>query len=142
MQLVDANVLLYATNERAARHEVSHAWLDEALAGAEAVGFSWTVLLAFLRLSTKAGVFDRPLRIDDAASQVEDWLGAAPAVVAAPTVRHLAILRGLLAPLGTGGNLTNDAHLAALAVEHDARLVSFDSDFDRFPGVRWARPGG
>lgn len=34
----------------------------------------------------------------------------------------------------------NDAHLAALAIGHGADLVSYDSDFARFPGLRWRRP--
>ena len=55
-----------------------------------------------------------------------------------PTARHADVLAGLLAETGSGGNLVNDAHLAALAVEHDATLVTFDADFGRFPG----RPAG
>lgn len=57
-----------------------------------------------------------------------------------PTDRHVAIMRELLQPLGTGGNLVNDAHLAALAIEHGATICSFDNDFSRFAGVRWIRP--
>ncbi|NMD45782.1 MAG: type II toxin-antitoxin system VapC family toxin, partial [Propionibacterium sp.] len=37
-------------------------------------------------------------------------------------------------------NLVNDAHLAALALEHRAEIVSYDNDFARFEGVRWRRP--
>ena len=39
--------------------------------------------------------------------------------------------------LGTAGNLTTDAHLAALAIEHQAELHSTDADFARFAGLRW-----
>lgn len=42
--------------------------------------------------------------------------------------------------LGTGGNLVIDAHLAALAIEHRASVVSYDNDFSRFAKVRWYRP--
>lgn len=45
-----------------------------------------------------------------------------------------------LALLGTAGNLTTDAQLAALAVEHQAELHSNDSDFARFDGLRWRNP--
>jgi predicted nucleic acid-binding protein len=41
--------------------------------------------------------------------------------------------------VGTGANLLNDADLAALAVEHGASIVSYDSDFGRFDGVRGHR---
>lgn len=138
--LVDANVLLCAVNERAAHHERSRAWLRGALDGEEAVGFAWLVLVAFLRLATAPVVFPRPLATADAVATLEVWLAQPVAVRLEPTARHLAVLGGLLAEAGSGGNLVNDAHLAALAVEHDAAVVSFDSDFARFPGVRWRQP--
>lgn len=141
MRAVDANVLLYAVNAGAERHDEARTWLDGALGGRETVGFSWIVLLAFLRLSTKAGLFPSPLPVDGALRRVEAWLAQPPAVVLEPTPRHLAVLSGLLAGVGTGGNLTSDAHLAALALEHHATVVTYDSDFGRFPGVRWAPPG-
>ena len=51
------------------------------------------------------------------------------------------MLGGLLTSLGSGGNLTNDAHLAALVIEHRGEVVTYDSDFGRFPGVTWSTPG-
>lgn len=78
---------------------------------------------------------------DEATGQVEAWLSAPAALVAEPTARHAAVLRGLLRETGTAGNLTTDAHLAALAIEHGAELVSLDRDFARFPGVRQRLPG-
>ena len=71
---------------------------------------------------------------------VERWLEQPQAEVAHPTERHQEILGGLLRSAGTAGNLTSDAHLAALAIEHDATIVSFDRDFARFAGVRWMIP--
>jgi hypothetical protein len=50
------------------------------------------------------------------------------------------VLAGILDQTGTGGNLVSDAHLAALAVEHGATIVTYDSDFARFPGVRFEAP--
>lgn len=140
MKLVDANVLLYAVNEDAAHHEVSRGWLDRALSGDDTVAFAWIALLAFVRLSTKAGLFPHPLTADHAMDRVEAWLGAAPAVVLEPGVDHPRILRGLLRNVGVGGNLVNDAHLAALAVAHRCQIVSFDNDFSRFDGVTWEPP--
>ncbi|MGH9008609.1 MAG: type II toxin-antitoxin system VapC family toxin [Acidimicrobiia bacterium] len=140
MNLVDANVLLYAVNESDPKHEVSRRWLDGALNGRDPVAFAWLAVLAFVRLSTRAGLFPAPLSAADAMQRVEDWLGQAPAVVLDPTTRHLAVLSGLLRAVGTGGNLVGDAHLAAIAVEHGATIVTFDSDFGRFPGVSWTMP--
>lgn len=141
MKIVDANVLLYAVNRDAPLHLRARRFLDGALSGPETLAFAWVVLLAFLRLSTRPDLFPRPLTPQQAFDVVEAWLGAPAAVVVHPTVRHLAVLRGLVAPLGTAANLVSDAHLAALAVEHDAMLVSFDRDFGRFPGLRWQEPG-
>jgi predicted nucleic acid-binding protein len=38
------------------------------------------------------------------------------------------------------GNLVSDAHLAALAIDHGCELCSTDSDFSRFPRLRWRNP--
>ena len=140
MNVVDANVLLYAINADADRHEEARGWLDDALGGAAVVGFSWIALLAFVRLSTKTGLFPHPLTIAEALDQVDTWAAQPGAAIAEPSGRHLDVVRTLLAPLGTGGNLVNDAHLAALAIEHRGAVVSYDADFDRFPGVTWRRP--
>ena len=140
MVIVDANVLLYAVDAQARNHEIAQPWLDSTLAEAEPVGFAWTVMLAFLRLSTHPSVFPSPLEVAEASAVIEMWLAQPAAVVVEPTQRHLEILRGLVEAVGTAGNLVNDAHLAALAVEHAAEVVSFDRDFGRFPGLRWRPP--
>ena len=141
MLLVDANVLLYAANRRGAEHDAATAFMREALGGGEAVAFAWTVIVAFLRLSTHPAVFPRPLAAGQAADAVEAWLGAPPVVTVEPTRRHLPLLRGLLEHAGAAGNLVGDAHLAALALEHGATIVSFDRDFARFEGLSLRRPG-
>ena len=135
MKLVDANVLIYAVNDADARHEQSRAWLDTALVGTETVGFTWIAVLAFLRLTTRTGLFPNPLTVAEADDRVRSWLAAPAAVTVEPTARHFEVLAGLLAESGTGGNLVSDAHLAALAAEHDATIVTFDRDFARFDGV-------
>jgi toxin-antitoxin system PIN domain toxin len=140
VKLVDANVLLYAVNADGPNHDEARRWLDRALSGSEAVGFAWIVLLAFLRLSTRADLFRRPLTVEQAADVVAHWLSARPAVVTHPTTRHLELLRGLVQATGVAANLVNDAHLAALALEHDAVVVSYDRDFGRFTGVRHELP--
>jgi hypothetical protein len=140
VRLVDANVLLYAVNEDAPFHDRARGWLDDALNAEETVGFAWIALLAFLRLATRPGLFPRPLDVGRATETVGLWLDQPPSVVLNPTQRHGALLRSLLENAGSGGNLVNDAHLAALAVEHGAEIVSFDSDFARFSGVRWQSP--
>ena len=140
MLLVDANVLLYAINPASAHHRVARDWLDDALDDGEAVGLTWTVILAFIRISTNPLIFDRPLAPTVACDVVRGWLGRPATVVVEPTIRHVDVLAGLIAEAGTAGNIVSDAHLAAIAVEHDATVVSFDADFGRFAGIRWTRP--
>lgn len=140
MKVVDANVLLYAVDRDAQHHERSRAWLDTSLSGGAVVGLSWIALLAFVRLSTKAGLFPTPLTASQAMDRVEAWLAAPSASLLTPTVDHPRVVRALLDGAGASGNLVNDAHLAALAIEHRGSVVSFDSDFARFDGVRWERP--
>lgn len=140
MVVVDANVLLYAVDAASTHHQQSRAWLDASLGGGEAVGLSWVVLLAFIRVGTNSSVFPSPMSSDLAIAQVETWLHAPAAVPVHPTSRHASLLRGLLGASGTAGNLTTDAHLAALALEHGADVVSYDRDFARFPGVKHRLP--
>jgi toxin-antitoxin system PIN domain toxin len=140
VNLVDANVLLYAYNEADPHHPASLSWLEGAMAGGETVAYTWTVLLAFIRLSTKVGLFPQPLDGDTAIDAVRAWTSPPQAVILEPGPRHLELVADLLRATGTAGNLTSDAHLGALALEHGATVITFDSDFGRFPGVRWNAP--
>jgi len=49
-------------------------------------------------------------------------------------------LKNLLWSTGTAGNLTSDAHIAALALEHGYSVYSADNDFKRFPGITHVNP--
>lgn len=140
MIVVDANLLIYAVNQDAPHHRRARLWLEAAVSGTETVGLPWTVLLAFFRLTTRTGILQRPLRVETAFDLVNEWLEQPAVIVVEPTTEHLRVLRNLIVRLGTGGNLTTDAHLAALAIEHGAELCSADSDFARFPGLRWRNP--
>jgi uncharacterized protein len=136
----DVNLLIYAIDETAPRHAAARTWLDTVLSGPEDVGFAWVVVLAFLRLTTKATVFTAPLQASEALAIVNEWLSQPCASIVHPTERHLELLRGLITPLGTAGNLTADAHLAGLAIEYGAQLCSCDPDFSRFADLNWSDP--
>lgn len=137
MKLIDTNVLLYAVNADSPEHEVARVSIEESLSGDTGVGFAWLALVGFVRLATRRGILPHPLGLDDALAVVDDWLGAPQARLLEATPRHWPLLRRLLVGAGTAGNLSNDAHLAALAIEHGATLVSFDRDFERFAGLRF-----
>ncbi len=141
MTVVDANVMIYAVNADDVHHEDARPWLEAALRGTETVGFAWVAMLAFLRVGTHPRLFPSPLTVDEAVRCLDDWLAQPAAAIVGPSPRHLAVMSGLLTPTGTAGNLVVDAHLAALALEHRARVASFDRDFLRFPGVQLTVPG-
>lgn len=140
MKLPDVNLLLYAIDEKSPSHDPAREWLETVLSGTEAIAFAWIVLLGFLRISTNPAATEQPLQPDDALEHVDEWLAQPVATIVEPAGAHVATLQRLLQPLGTAGNLTADAHLAALAIEHGAELCSTDNDFSRFEGVRWSNP--
>jgi len=140
MIVVDANILVYAVNEDAPLHRKAKLWLQSAISGPATVGLSWSVLLAFLRLTTRPSFFRRPLSVGIALDLISSWLAQPSVTVVHAGPEHLRILRDLLMPTGAGGNLTSDAHLAALAIEHGAELCSSDSDFARFRSLKWINP--
>lgn len=140
MKLPDVNLLVYAYDLSSPRNGPALGWLEETLSGSETVALAWPTLLGFVRISTNPAIFKDALTPEEALDLVDSWLAVPPTTVVHPTHRHAAVLREMLTPLGTAGNLTSDAHLAALAIEHGATLYSSDNDFARFPGVRWVDP--
>ena len=140
MILIDANLLLHAYDPRAAQHEASRAWLETALSGSEFVRFAWVSLWAFMRISTNPRVFERPLSAAEAADAVSSWLEQPVSGILGPGERHMEILARLAADGQASGALIMDAALAAIAIEHGAKLYTTDRDFARFPGLDWVNP--
>lgn len=140
MILIDANLLLYAVNNDLPQHTLARCWLEQTLSGSGPVGLPWVVILAFLRVSTSGRVFARPLPHAVATRLVDAWLDQPCVTAIGPGNRHWSILRTLLEQTGTAGNLTTDAHIAALALEHGCSVYSADNDFKRFPGLRHFNP--
>jgi toxin-antitoxin system PIN domain toxin len=140
VKLLDVNLLIYTVDEESIHHERALRWFEETLSGTETVAFAWNALVGFLRITTRPRGARDPWPIDAALEEIQRWLSQPIATVIHPTDRHATVLRDLLVPLGTGGNLTSDAHLAALAIEHGAVLCSHDNDFSRFAGLRWVDP--
>ena len=140
MILVDANLLVYAHVASFPQHAAARDWLDEQLNGTTRVGLPWPSLLAFLRLVSNPRVFERAEPIADAWAQVMAWLDCDTAWIPQPGEAHAGLLGELLAGPGIHANLVPDAHLAVLAIEHGLTLYSTDSDFARFPRLRWTNP--
>lgn len=142
MILVDANLLLYAYQPRAAQHVRAKQWLERALSGSEFVRFAWVTLWAFIRIATNPRVFEQPLTVSEAEAIVSSWLARPNAGILDPGERHWEILRGLMHDGQTSGALVMDAVLAAIALEHGATLYSTDRDFSRFPNLKYVNPLG
>lgn len=138
--LVDANLLLYAVDVRSPHHEPAAAWLEEVLNGPRLVGLPWQTIGAFVRIITHPRVTSRPLSADAAWGYVSSWLTAGSTWVPPATERTASVLAELGSRLRITGNLVPDAQLAALAIEHGLVVLSADSDFARFPGLRWENP--
>ncbi len=140
MILVDANVLIYAIDADSPHHRSARRWLEAALSGTRPIGFAWIVILAFLRLTTRSGILKKPLQLERALAFLDEWLAQPCVSAVSPGRGHWAILRKLLRDSGTAGNLTSDAHLAAVALELGASVCSTDADFGRFPGLERLSP--
>ncbi len=140
MIVPDVNLLLHTHDSRSPRHEAAREWWETLMNGTVSVGLPWIAILGFIRIATNPRIFDRPLDVSAACMRVRSWLDRPQSVHIHPGDRHAEILFALLEAAGSAGNLTTDAHLAALAIEHQAELHSTDADMARFPGLRWVNP--
>ncbi len=140
MKIVDVNVLLHAYSASAPLHAEARGWLESALSGDETIGLPWVVILAFVRIATNPRAVTLPVSVERACESVNQLLGYPPVRIVQPGPEHWLQVRRLLLEVGSAGNLTTDTHLAALAIEHGATLVSYDNDFARFDRLRWQRP--
>ena len=140
MILVDANLLVYAHVSSLSQHDAAIQWLDGRINGTAPVGLCWPSLLAFVRLVSNPRIFERPDSVERAWKQVEQWLDCDTVWIPQPTQKHREVLAPLIRVPGMRANLVPDAHLAALAIEHGLTLCSTDSDFARFPELKWEDP--
>jgi toxin-antitoxin system PIN domain toxin len=141
MLLPDVNVLIYAHREDSTSDHPSYAdWLTRLATGSEPFALSVLALAAVARITTNPRIFRRPSTLDEVFAFVGELVGRPTARVVAPGPGHLAIFEQLCRDSGASGKLVADAQHAAVAIEHGCTLVTTDSDFDRFPGLRWQHP--
>ncbi len=140
MILMDANLLLYAEDSLSEHHTAAREWWDARLCSSDSVALCWPVLNAFIRIGTNARLHQRPLTLTEAIERVESWFGQPCVRIVHPTGQHWTIFQQMLRSGNAVENLVSDAHLAALAVEHNCTLQSTDADFSRFRGLKWKNP--
>jgi toxin-antitoxin system PIN domain toxin len=136
----DINLLVYAYNSQDPLHEPARKWWENLLNDNRPVGIPWVTSCGFIRIITHRRILSEPLSAADAARHVRSWLDQPNVVPLEPGPRFADLFLGYLEKLGTAGDLTTDAQLAAIAVENQAELHSNDTDFSRFEGLRWRNP--
>lgn len=142
MIVPDVNLLVYAHNEAAPSHTPARQWWQQLMTEARPIGLPWAVVFGFVRLVTHPSVLSEPLRPEAVLRRVEAWFERDHVRVLEPGPRHLRIVGEMFVATGVAASLTTDAHLAAIAIEHQAELHSNDADFGRFPGLRRFNPLG
>ncbi|HVE63933.1 MAG TPA: type II toxin-antitoxin system VapC family toxin [Mycobacteriales bacterium] len=138
--LPDVNVLVYAHNRAAPRHQRFRDWLEEQVNASADFGLAELVLSSFIRVVTHPRVMAVPTPLVTAFDFVAGLRGQPNVVVVAPGAQHWEIFRSLATSVDARGNLVADAYLAALAIESGCEFVTTDRDFARFPGLRWRHP--
>ena len=140
MIVPDANMLIYAYDTTSPFHKRARSWWEDVLSGIEPVGVPWIVILAFVRIMTHPTLSANPMTVSQARESVESWLAMSHVRVLVTTPGTIDLFFDLLTAVGTGGNLSTDAMIAALAGEHGGCIFSNDSDFARFANTAWRNP--
>ena len=140
MIIPDLNLVLYAHLPIDERHEAARKWWDSLLSGTENVGVPLAVSVGFVRLSTSPTVVSPPLTSAEAIAVVQNWFEHPHFIHVDSGTEHFAHMAQCLAAAGRSGKLVTDAHIAALALDHDAEIHTADRDFRLFPNVRTHNP--
>jgi len=140
VRLIDTDVLVVAVNQHDPRHDVTRAFMERVLSDGSANLIAPASIAGFVRNVTRLVGGLPGLPVSSAFDLAEDWLRRSTVSVPIPDERHFARVRELLEGAGAAGKHVDDAHRAALAMQYRATIVTFDTDFARFPGVKWERP--
>lgn len=140
MIVPDINLLIYAYNSGSPNHPEARRWWEGLINGEELVGLPWAVSTGFVRIMTSPRALTSPMVPSEAVGLVTCWFEYPHVTPIIPGAEHLTLLKRNLEAAGIGANLVTDAHIAALAMEYQAVVHSNDSDFRRFPGLRWQNP--
>lgn len=140
MKLLDVSVVVAAHRDDHPQFEAARRWLEGTLKSVEYFCVPDLIGGSFVRIVTNRRIFITPTPLVDAFEYLRSLRAQSGHVLLAPGPRHLDLFEQLCRDSDSTGDLTADAQLAAIAVEHGAEIVSFDRDFARFEGLRWSRP--
>jgi len=139
MIVPDTNLLLYAYDEKSHYHEAAKTWWEGLLSGNELIGFCVPVVFAFIRVGTHPRIYANPIPLKMAIRHVETWLERSNVHFLAFEKMDIPVALRLLENT-SGGNVTTDAQIAAIALRNRATIHTADSDFARFPNLSWYNP--
>ena len=140
MIVPDVNVLIYAYSETSPLHVKAKDWWEGLLNGSEEIGLPWSVSTGFVRLMANPMVVSPILEPLASWNVVSDWFEYPHVVPLNPGRNHIELMRETLGVAGISHSVVTDAHIAAIALEHDGEVHSKDSRFGRIPGLRWVDP--
>jgi toxin-antitoxin system PIN domain toxin len=133
--------LLYAHVPSFREHSAARNWLEDSLnSGKETLGLVWQVITSYIRIGTNPKLFQIPITVTEADRQLTSLIKHPLAQIITPQSGHWEIFIGLVKTEQVTADLVMDAHLAALAIEHKARLATTDRDFTRFGGLKFFNP--
>lgn len=133
---LDANVLLYASDEGSPFHRQAVEVVERLARGPEIVYLFWPTVIAYLRIATHPAVFRRPLSIGEAVRNAEALIDRPHVQCPGEGDRFWARIREVVTDAAPSGNLVADAHLVALMLENGVRTIwTHDRDFRRFTGI-------
>ena len=140
MILPDVNVLIYAFRRDTKQHDHCRTWLRSVVSSETRFGMSPLVLGAVVRIATNPRVYACPSSLDETLGYCADLLSQEHCEVVQPGQTHWTIFADLCRRTSTVGPRTSHAWFAALAIEWGCEWVTYDRDFARFPGLKWALP--
>jgi toxin-antitoxin system PIN domain toxin len=138
--LPDTNVLIYAHRRDADGHEEYREWLESLIDGPEPYAVSDHTLMGVIRIVTNPRIYRHPATLEEALAFADQFRNQPHAHVVSPGPSFWGIFTDMCGQVNARGNLIPDAYLAALALEHGCEFVTADSDFRRFPGLRFRHP--
>lgn len=138
---IDANLLLYASDDDSPFHERATVLLDEIAIGPELAYLFWPTAMAYLRIATHPAIFARPLSHAEARSNLESLLALPHVQAVGETDAFWRRFTEVADDVLPTGNLVPDAHIVALMLEHGVRTIwTRDRDYRAFSGIRVKDP--
>lgn len=134
---IDANLLLYASDEASPIHARAVEVLDQIALGPEIAYLFWPSAMAYLRVATHPAIFDQPLSHADARANLDALLALPHVRTAGEGERFWHRFAEVADDVAPTGNLVADTHLVALMLENGVRTIwTRGRDFRVFAGIR------